>query len=367
MKKIKKLINNPGCFLRDYFNKRYPIIRNEISCPDYVEKELIHHDNLLESKIKTESSIDVVYTWVNNQDPTWQSKFIGACEANSQCHLGQYAQDTARFDNHNEIFYSLKSIINYMPWVNKIYVITDSQIPPGIDFSDKIKIVDHREIIDDRYLPTFNSHVIEAHLHKIPGLAEKFIYFNDDVFAARPLNASHFFKSNGIASLFLSNKSLNAMSERGVATPTLSASLKVKALLHRDYQFEIDSPLVHTYIPLRKSMFEFAWDKYHDEIHSFLGNRFRTNNDINVATCLVPWLTYIHGKAFPVRDICYYFNIRSSIARSYYKALEKNRTLDSAPHSFCANDFNSEKVTLSNYHDLLLLNLKKYFSKDNKA
>ena len=363
MKKLKKLIKNPGGFFRDYFNKRYPIIRNEISCPDYDEETLIHHDTILENKIKTELKIDVVYTWVNNQDPDWQSKFNEICNAKNLSALGQYAQDSARFDNHNEIFFSLRSIHHFMPWVNMIYIVTDSQIPTGIEFSENIKIIDHKDIIDNRYLPTFNSHVIEAHLHKIPGLTENFIYFNDDVFAARPLEASHFFKSNGISSLFLSNKSLNFMKERGVETPTLSASLNVKLLLARDYQFNFDSPLVHTYIPLKKSMFELAWDKYHDDIHGFLNNRFRTNEDINVATCMVPWLAYIHGKSFPSRDVCYYFNIRSSAAKSYYKALSKNKTIENAPHSFCANDFNSEKTTLDNYHDLLLANLRNYFGK----
>ena len=29
-------------------------------------------------------------------------------------------------------------------------------------------------------LPLFNSHAIEAWLHRIPGLAEQFVYFNDD-------------------------------------------------------------------------------------------------------------------------------------------------------------------------------------------
>ena len=30
-------------------------------------------------------------------------------------------------------------------------------------------------------LPTFSSPAIESHLHRIPGLSDKFLYFNDDV------------------------------------------------------------------------------------------------------------------------------------------------------------------------------------------
>lgn len=365
MKKIIKLIKNPSIFFRDYLNKRYPVIRNEISCQEQDEEILINYDIALERKIKTEYAIDVVYTWVNNQDPDWEQRFEDACNVVSQCPLGLYAQDNARFENHNEIFYSLKSVIRFMPWVNMIYIVTDSQIPPGAELSDKIKIIDHRDIINGEYLPTFNSHVIEAHLHKIPGLSENFIYFNDDVFAARPLDASHFFKSNGISSLFLSDKSLKAMHSQGVTTPTLSASLNVRFLLLRKFNFDIDSTLVHTYIPLKKSMFESAWELYYEEIQSFLKNKFRTDGDINVGTCMVPWLAYINGKAFPVRDICYYFNVRSSIARNYYNALSKKKMSTRCPHSFCTNDFTSEKTTLSSFRDLLSLNLDNYFQ-DNK-
>ena len=31
------------------------------------------------------------------------------------------------------------------------------------------------------HLPTFSSPAIECHIHRIPGLSKKFIYFNDDV------------------------------------------------------------------------------------------------------------------------------------------------------------------------------------------
>ncbi len=31
------------------------------------------------------------------------------------------------------------------------------------------------------HLPTFSSPSIEAHLHRIPGLSDKFLYLNDDV------------------------------------------------------------------------------------------------------------------------------------------------------------------------------------------
>lgn len=34
---------------------------------------------------------------------------------------------------------------------------------------------------NESHLPTFSSPAIETHIHRIPGLSQKFIYLNDDV------------------------------------------------------------------------------------------------------------------------------------------------------------------------------------------
>lgn len=227
------------------------------------------------------------------------------------------------------------------------------------EFND-ISIVDHRAIIAEEFLPTFNSHVIEAHLHKINGLSEHFIYFNDDVFVGRPLHPGHFFKNYNVSSLFISQKSLSGMKYKGVITPTLSASFNSKKILNYNFDYDIDSPLVHTYVPLRKSMFEKVWENYGCEINSFLGNKFRTNDDLNLATFLVPWFTYCSGYSIFTRDICYYFNIRSPAAKSYYSALNKWSSQD-APHSFCANDFTTTIKNTPDYQLKLIDKLISYF------
>ncbi|MBX9561342.1 capsule biosynthesis protein CapC [Aeromonas hydrophila] len=349
MRKLKKFFRSPGIFIRDHLNKKYPIVRNEVACSEDEEHILMRHDLAMESQIEIDFPIDVVFTWVDDADPAWQHRYQQQKNITNKDSIGRHATDPARFSNHNELKYSLGSVLKFLPWVRKIFIITDNQRPQWLNESDRIIIVDHKEIIEEQYLPTFNSHVIEAHLHKIPDLAEHFIYFNDDVFVARPLPAGHFFRSNGIASLFMSKKSLLAMQEKGVDTPTLSASLRSAAVLNKDFSFSIDHPLVHTYVPLRKSMFEEAWRFYRFELKSFLPNKFRTNKDINMATFLVPWLSYIRGTAVPSRDICYYFNARSPAAASYFKALEIAKKKGTLPHSFCANDFSSK-----NNRDILM-------------
>lgn len=363
IRKLRKLIFSPGLFFRDYLNKKYPVIRNEISCPEDEEAIVINNALRLETLFEGDFPVDVVFTWVNDKDPAWQEKYNAAKNIGVE-HHGQYATDAARFSNHNELFFSVQSVIKFLPWVRNIYIVTDDQQPGWINEFPSVKIVDHREIIEPEFLPTFNSHVIEAHLHKIPALAEHFIYFNDDVFVARELPKGHFFKSNGLASIFPAKKCLSEMKGRGVMTPTLNASLSVSERLAQYFDVKIDTPLVHTYVPLRKSMFELVWEKYYADIQLFLSNKFRTDRDLNLATFFVPWFSYLSGKSSLENDICYYFNVRSPVAQHYYASL-KCFKYDGAPHSFCANDFSTTKQSVENYQHALIEMLTKYYSKGN--
>lgn len=365
MKKLKKFILKPGLFFRDYFNKKYPVINNEQSVKE--EHETIVIENTLqlenlESSIQTATQpIDIVFTWVDSSDVEWQKKYQ---KAQKPTNKGLYSDDPARFNNHNELYYSLYSVIKFLPWVNKIYIVTDNQKPKWLDRCNypNVHIIDHKDIIEEQYLPTFNSHVIEAFLYKIPNLSENFIYFNDDVFVARNLSKEHFFRTNGVASLFASEKKLNNTKNKGNITPTFYASLNSINLLKKIYQsMSIDIPyLVHSYVPLKKSMYELAWSRFENEIRDFLPNTLRTNNDINMATFLVPWMGYLEGKSVFTREICYYFNIRSAHALAQYKKLLQRNYIGQQPHSFCINDPNSKnKDTI--YIDNLNEMLEKYY------
>ena len=366
MKKAKKLIKNPGIFFRDYLNKKYPVMNTEQNFAEVHESLLIENDLKLlkiESCIKkAPPEIDVVFTWVDNQDSNWQKKYnttIGEQEI-KKCAL--YSNDTARFTNHNELYYSLYSVKKFMPRVRKIFIVTDGQTPSWLKTKNdgNIEIIDHKQIIDSTFLPTFNSHVIEAHLHKIPGLAENFIYFNDDVFVARELLPEHFFRQNGIASIFIAAKKLTHMQNKGIMTPTLWASLNSTRLLQHKHAISINMPLVHTYVPLKKSIYELAWQLYSTEITAFLPNKLRGNDDLNMATFLVPWLMYLEGESVLAREICYYFNIRSANAPAQYAKLLRKNSTGEQPHSFCANDFNSNKQ-IPDYQYKLLLMLENYY------
>lgn len=364
MKKLRKFIKHPGIFFRDYFEKKYPYKNGEQPFFECEENLAVNHESLI-NKIESKSirndlfPIDVVFTWVNNQDQVWQKKLqhhFSQCQ-NKFCEL---STDNARFENRDELFFSVKSVLNYLPWVNHIYIVTDNQIPAWLEQNDRITTVDHKVIIDEKFLPTFNSHVIEAHLHKIPNLSENFIYFNDDVFVARSLEREHFFHNNGIASIFLADKSIKRMREKGKETPTLVASENGISILADRYNTKIDTPLVHTYVPLKKSAYELCWAQFGNQIESFLSNKFRGKNDLNLATFMVPWLMYLEGKSTPKVEICYYFNIRSAQAKMFYHKLLYRKEIGFSPHSFCANDFKSDKY-IDGYEENFLYFIRKYF------
>lgn len=361
-RKAKKLIQNPPVFFRDYFNKHYPLTHTELAVDEATESAFIAYSGINQVQTAGGAPVDVVFTWVDNTDTAWQAKYREYIAQADSEKLGQFATDIARFDNHNELYYSVKAVKKYLPWVRHVYIVTDNQTPAWLGEFEAVSVIDHRQIIDAQYLPTFNSHVIEAFLYKIPNLSENFIYFNDDVFVARPLPQEHFFSANNLASLFVSSKVLTEMAARGVKTPTLHASLRSLELLGQLHTHHITNALVHTYYPLKRSAYEKAWQHFENEIRQFLPNRFRGTNDINMASCLVPWLMYYDAQAMERLDVCYYFNIRSRKALTCYDKLLRLKKLDASPHSFCANDFNTElKNPVPDYRERLLTMLKTYY------
>ena len=147
--------------------------------------------------------IDVVYTWVDGDDPEWVAK--KAAFSGQQVVHAESTHD-ARFRSRDELRYSLRSLDDYAPWVRTVYLVTDAQVPDWLDTTNpRIRVIDHREILPAEVLPVFNSNAIISRLHHIPGLSEHFIYLNDDVMLGRPVGPESFFLANGIALVSASN------------------------------------------------------------------------------------------------------------------------------------------------------------------
>lgn len=105
-----------------------------------------------------------------------------------------------RFADNNELKYSLRSLEKFAPWVRNIFLVTNGQVPDWLNINHpKIKLVTHDQIFPNKsHLPTFSSPAIEVNLHRIEGLSQRFLYFNDDIFLAKSTLKEDFLtKNNG--------------------------------------------------------------------------------------------------------------------------------------------------------------------------
>ena len=92
------------------------------------------------------------------------------------------SEDTSksRFQDFNQLLFSLRSLETYAPWIRNVFIVTNGQKPDWLNLTTAT-VISHDQIFEKKEdLPTFNSRAIESHLHQIPGLSENFLYFNDD-------------------------------------------------------------------------------------------------------------------------------------------------------------------------------------------
>lgn len=152
--------------------------------------------------ISKDRHIDAVITWVDGEDPVHREKRLNALSdtENGKINTLPSGADTTRFSNNDEIKYCINSIIRFAPWIRKIFIVTDEQTPDFLSDSymqqHDIHIVDHKEIFEsyEWALPTFNTRTIESGLWRIPGLSDRFIYFNDDFVLSKKVEPEDFFQ-----------------------------------------------------------------------------------------------------------------------------------------------------------------------------
>ena len=120
--------------------------------------------------------VDVVYTWVDGSDERWRADFDEWSRREGRDHAGDRDLVAGRYRDNDELRHSLRSLWFCCDWVRKIFLVTADQIPAWLDTDhQRIEVVSHRDILPESCLPTFNSHAIEAALHRIEGLSEHFV------------------------------------------------------------------------------------------------------------------------------------------------------------------------------------------------
>ena len=133
--------------------------------------------------------IDFVVTWLDSSDPQWQEQYAhyktGAKGDKSK----------ARYREMNIFNYWFRAVEKFAPWVNKVYLVTNGKFPDWINIDNpKLVLVKHEDYMPKEILPTFSSCSIELHMHRIKGLSEHFVYFNDDMMLNGPVTPEYYFK-----------------------------------------------------------------------------------------------------------------------------------------------------------------------------
>ena len=131
--------------------------------------------------------MDIVITYVDGNDPVWKQDY----EKYTNVPVMQ-----KRFRDWGTLKYLLRGIEVNMPFIRNVYLVVShpSQVPQWVD-QTQLKIVLHSDIIPEKYLPTFNCNPIEMHLHRIEGLDEEYLYFNDDLYPLAPCSPEDFFRN----------------------------------------------------------------------------------------------------------------------------------------------------------------------------
>ncbi len=304
-----------------------------------------------------QDGIDFVITWVDGSDKAWRAQ------------KAEYDGSTGIDDNEERyrdwdiLKFWFRGVEKFAPWVRKIHFVTWGHVPKWLNTDhEKLHIVRHEDYIPKEYLPVFNSNLIEIYMHKIPGLSENFVYFNDDFLLIGDVKPEMFFKdgkprdmlafqpvvanpSNPVMSHLYMNNSLVLCKyfnkrENVKAHPGNYFKLGYPPLYFCYNLLELAFPLytgfytVHGPFPFCKTTFTEVWENEREALEAMSHNRFRCNSD------LTPYLfrewQKLSNNFVPtnvLKDFAY-FNIGTSNKKLYNTIRKQKKKI------ICVNDVN---------------------------
>jgi hypothetical protein len=229
--------------------------------------------------------MDVVITYVDGNDPVWQKDY----ERFTNVPILQ-----KRFRDWGTLKYLLRGIQVNMPFIRNVYLVVShpSQVPEWAD-QEHLKIVLHKDIIPAEFLPTFNCNPIEMHLHRIPGLDEEYIYFNDDMFPVGDCRPEDFFRDGRPVIGYYRHLFASGMYKKICRN---SDRLARKALGMKPSCF-FTRPQ-HICSPMLKSECEQLYAKVEDEVRKTSATRTRTEENLNQYL----FLDYMNYKGLVIRE-----------------------------------------------------------------
>lgn len=272
---------------------------------------------------KNGETVDFVILWVDGNDPAWQNE-------KSKYQSAELTENSAknRYRDWGILPYWFRSVEKFAPFVRKIHFVTWGHLPPFLNIEHpKLHVVRHDEFIPQEYLPTFSSHAIEMNIHRIPGLADRFVYFNDDMFLLRPFQPEDFFR-DGLPCTYGGEVPIEltgnigtwqhaAVNDLGIVNAHFSKresvarygkkyrnrryrwkdNLRTYLLekLHPDYFTGFKN--LHAPAAYLKQTFEEVWQAEPEKLDSTCRDRFRTSDNVNQWVML--WWQVASGRFSP--------------------------------------------------------------------
>lgn len=311
--------------------------------------------------------VDIVVPWVDDADPVWKK----AHDSYTAYHNAD--NSAARFRDWDIFRYWFRAVDTYAPWVRRVHLATFGHVPQWLDLeAPKLHVVRHEEFIPGEYLPTFSSHTIELNMHRIPGLADHFIYFNDDVFLMQPTVQEDFFVNglpadtavlgvvkNTNVDNFMPYIMLNMLAiinmnfdKKQVIRKNWSKWLNIKygkANLNNLYLMPwgcfTGFRNYHTCISYQKQTLETVWGKFPEILDRTCRNRFRSREDVN--QYLFRYWQLASGDFVPKKPDCRYLTVGHESAEEIRRVLLQGKyrivCVNDDPEEF---DFELEKKNL---------------------
>ena len=301
------------------------------------------------------TAIDIVYLWVNGNDGEWRAKrqkYAKKLQASGTLNVAKFGDVEGRYRDNDELRFSLRALEKFFPEHGHIYIVTDGQVPEWFQASNRITLIDHHQLIPNSALPVFDSGNIESYIHHIPGLSERYFYFNDDVFFGAPVCLENWFFGNGIyvswseepevqgdklqaESTSLENAS--RLSKQWLQEKSDRANLSNNALVRKmDLQYRHTSKTFsHSPRPMLKSMmFEIERDapELFERVRSTV---FRTWNKPTIISDFVLRWALAHGFAKEIDHSHLYIATGQTLETQSFKQLKK---LFGGLDFFCIND-----------------------------
>ena len=315
----------------------------------------LHQSSLMAAS--EQGPIDIVVLWVDGNDPTWQQE-----KAKYQLGKTTDANAVNRFRDWGLMKYWFRAIEAFAPWVRTIHFVTWGHTPEFLNLDHpRLHLVRHEDYLPHDCLPTFNASAIEMSIHKIEGLAENFIYFNDDIFLLRPVKQERFFRDGlpvlngsenlvspvgkllvwhalyygdlGIINKHFDKRKVVKLHRRKYRNRVygFKSNLKTLALEHLFRNRFVGFAFTHAAAPFRKQAFAQVWEAEPELLLATTAQKYRNYSDLN--QWVVQWWQIASGEFSPgtVDNLC--FSAEDRLVDTICKAI-RNQAHD----MICIND-----------------------------